>query len=354
MPSSWGRWGATPEWATTGRDPSALCSARLIDAVEHAAVPGRELLPAASRAATGAAVPVPTAAGRPRRRHRLVVAAPQRDRRVVAEQVDQRLGPGARPACGCPGRSAPCSGMSCHSEQARLVGRVVELGPGHVGVDAHQVEPGLDRQLDVAAQLGRRGLAERHAGRPEVGALEEQPLAVDRGHPARRRTERSPVRSRRSSLTRRAGRRGARRRRQAGRRRQHDRDPQRRAATASPRARGHHSSGRSIVTVQLTSLAPAASGWSTSWSSAPTSVRSRTRRARVAVEHGPQRQHRPLGAGLGAQHPQRRRCAPGPVSVSRTGRQMPPGFQLGIEVVAAWNAPVRLRCGAPCRAGAST
>ena len=48
---------------------------------------------------------------------------------------------------------------------------------------------------------------------------------------------------------------------------------------ASPSARGHHSAGRSIVTDQFTSLTPAASGWSTSWSMSPTSVRSRTRRA---------------------------------------------------------------------------
>jgi hypothetical protein len=44
----------------------------------------------------------------------------------------------------------------------------------------------------------------------------------------------------------------------------------------------------------------------------------------------------------------------GPVSCSRTGRQMPPGFQAGSSQGAAWKAPVRARRGAAGWAGQVT
>ena len=68
-------------------------------------------------------------------------------------------------------------------QHAQLVGGVVQLGTRDVPMHAEQVEPGLARQLHVAAELGRRRVAQRHSCRCEVGALDEHRLAVDREHP---------------------------------------------------------------------------------------------------------------------------------------------------------------------------
>ena len=78
---------------------------------------------------------------------------------------------------------APLQREVLPQQHAQLVGGVVQLGPGDVTVDAQQVEPGLAGQLDVVAELGRVGVAERHARRCQVRALDEHPLAVDREHP---------------------------------------------------------------------------------------------------------------------------------------------------------------------------
>ena len=65
----------------------------------------------------------------------LVVAAPDGDRRVMAEEVDEltRL---AHSLLAHAARVAPLQRHVLPDEQAGLVGRVVELGPGDVGVDA--------------------------------------------------------------------------------------------------------------------------------------------------------------------------------------------------------------------------
>ena len=81
---------------------------------------------------------------------------------MVAEHVDRRPGL-ARPPATATDRAYPhCSGKSCSSSMPELVGRVVERTRGDVAVDAQHVEPGVDRQLDVAPHLGRGGVGERH------------------------------------------------------------------------------------------------------------------------------------------------------------------------------------------------
>ena len=67
-------------------------------------------------------------------------------------------------------------------EHAQLVGRRVQLGPGHMAAHSYQVEAGVASQFDVAAHhLGRhrRWLG---MGGEQVHALGEQPLAVHGEH----------------------------------------------------------------------------------------------------------------------------------------------------------------------------
>ncbi len=121
--------------------------------------------------------------------------------------------------------------------------------------------------------------------------------------------------------------------------------------TGSPSARGHHSSGRSAVTAHSSSLTPAASGWVSSWSSAPSSVRTHT--VRRASLSSVARKATTARSGVASRHSTRRRAIrTGPVSVSRTGRQMPPGFQAGSRQSQCWKTPVRLRLAVLARSGA--
>ena len=153
-------------------------------AVEHRLVPGGELLRGQgteAHATQGLGVA-------PHRRvvldgHRLVVAAPDGDGRVVAEELDRRAGLADGLLAHASG-VAPLEREVLPQEQPPLVGGVVQLGAGDVGVDAQQVETGVEGEVDVAGQLGRGGLGQGHAGGPLVRALEEEALAVDRGHPA--------------------------------------------------------------------------------------------------------------------------------------------------------------------------
>ena len=68
-------------------------------------------------------------------------------------------------------------------QHAELVGRVVQLGPRDVPVNAQQIETGVAGQLHVARELGRRRVAQRHAGGSQVRTLDEHRLAVDREDP---------------------------------------------------------------------------------------------------------------------------------------------------------------------------
>ena len=122
-------------------------------------------------------------------------------------------------------------------------------------------------------------------------------------------------------------------------------------STAAPSARGHHSSGRSIVIVHSRSLAPVARGWSVTCSTPAMVVWTDTDRAaslsRVARSSSTAR------SGVASRHSARSRAIrTGPVSVTRTGRQTPPGFQSGSRQSQCWKTPVRFRL-AVSSAGAS-
>ena len=110
---------------------------------------------------------------------RLVVAAPQGDGRVVAEQVDGLAGLAHRLLADAAG-VAPLQGQVLPEQQPVAVGGVVELGPADVGVDPQQVEAGVAGERDVTFEVVGRASASAMPGRPWLAALEEEALAVDR------------------------------------------------------------------------------------------------------------------------------------------------------------------------------
>ena len=77
--------------------------------------------------------------------------------------------------------SAHWIGEVLPEQHTLAVGLVVELGPGDVAVDAHEVEPGVGRPSDVGGDLLGRRLGQQLAGGADRHALEEEALAVDRG-----------------------------------------------------------------------------------------------------------------------------------------------------------------------------
>ena len=126
--------------------------------------------------------------------------APERDARVVAEQVDHLARLAHRLLAGA-ARVAPLQREVLPEQEAGRVGRVVELGPGHVRVDAEQVEVGVDRELHVAGQLRGRSPRRAPCGSALVRAHREDALAVDRPAASRARGRRGTrCASRRSSL----------------------------------------------------------------------------------------------------------------------------------------------------------
>ena len=169
------------ERARVGHDESRRVGAldrALHPPVEHRLVPRRQLLGGHVAQARRRAV----ALDPERHRGRFVVGVPLHDRRVVAELVDRRprLGDRLRPhRAGV----SPLQREVLEQQHTELVGGVVRRLCGDVAVDAERVEPGLDRQLDVAAGIALGDLTERDARRQQVGALDEQALAVDRAGP---------------------------------------------------------------------------------------------------------------------------------------------------------------------------
>ena len=97
---------------------------------------------------------------------------------MVAEQVDH-LARLADRLLARAARVAPLQREVLPQQQPGGVGGVVELGAGDVGVDAQEVEVRVLGELDVAGELGRGRVGERHAGRAVVRAHQEDPLAVD-------------------------------------------------------------------------------------------------------------------------------------------------------------------------------
>ena len=150
MPSSCGGWGSTPEWATTGRVPSPCSKARFTDRSSTVLFHVGSCWAASARTAIRrSALGSPHMDGVVLDGHRLVVAAPQGDRGVVAEELDGGGGLADRLLADAAG-VAPLEREVLPQQQALLVGGVVELGPGDVGVDAQEVEAGVEGQLDVA------------------------------------------------------------------------------------------------------------------------------------------------------------------------------------------------------------
>ena len=157
MPSSWGRWGAHAAVGDHRRLLVGRLEGPLHPAVEHRLVPRRQLLRRNGPRRCGASgVAAPCVVDG----ERLVVGAPHRDRRVVAEQVDRLAGlahglladrAGVRPtAAGSPATPA----CRARRRRRRRSGGRCGRGPGR------RSRPGLAGELHVAADTRRR----RHLG----------------------------------------------------------------------------------------------------------------------------------------------------------------------------------------------
>ena len=143
MPRSRGRWGITPEWAMVGRVPSAASIARFTARSRIVLFHVGSCWDASALAPNWRrALRIGERVGIQVEPHGLVVPAPHRDRRVVAEQVDHLAGLAHGLLADLAG-VAPLEREVLPQQHPGLVGGVVELGPGHVGVDPEQVETGL-------------------------------------------------------------------------------------------------------------------------------------------------------------------------------------------------------------------
>ena len=270
---------------------------------------------------------------------RLVVAAPDGDRRVVAEQAHRRVGlahgllPDARgrspTAAGGPARGAgPASSAASYSS-----GRVTWAWM------RSRSSPAALARCDVGGELVGRRLGEGVPGRSVVRALQVEPLAVDRADPVVELDAAEPGAAGRAGGSRSSG-------ASAG-------------ATStttscsgwSPSAHGHQSAGRSTVTVHSTWFSPAASGCSSSWSAGPTDERMATVVGSAASRLA-RRTTTARSSLASRQRTRRSRIRIGPVSSMRTGRQMPPGFHVSSRQSQCWKTPVRLRFAVLSRCGA--
>ena len=223
--------------------------------------------------------------------------------------------------------------MSCHTSSP--VSSAASYNSGHAtcACSPHEVEVGVQRELHVTRELAGAGVAERHACRALVRALEEQALAVDPQYPMvephlpQTGSQLAAVARHRRLLA-------------IGGRHQHrDFDVLERLGSQSTRPPQR---GRSTVTVHSTRFVPAARVCSASWSVAPIVVRS----AMVLASRvsSTARNATTACSLVASAHKQRSRSMrTGPVSVTWTGRQMPPGFQAGSRQSPCWNSPVRFR-----------
>ena len=320
MPSSCGRWGSTPPWATVGRVGSACSNARFTQRSSTDLFHDGSCWRTNRRDPAGrASRPRPAARRRPARRGRTTGRSTGGGR--AASTASRAWRTASRRICGV----APLQREVLQQQHAELVGGVVQLvgrrcGPGRAGAS----RPGLDGELDVAADVG--GLASARPGRvgQEVGALEEQPLAVDRadpvvpGHLAQPGAARSPCRSPR--------------RRRAARRRSRS-AAGRRARAATTAAGWAMSSDHSI------SLVPAASGVLGLADDLAVGGRAQPHGAGV-------RRCRGGRAGAGGRGSRRRRGtaraagrATGPVSYTSTGAPEPAGVPVPVDGLGVLEQP---------------
>ena len=222
VPSSRGRNGVTPLWATAGRVGSACSNARF------------------SQRSSTDLFQVGSCLETSRRSHRPVLSCSICGASATGSScahhctIDGWCPSGVDRLADLPdGLAADLVGVTplqrevLQHEHAQLVGGAVQLGMGDVGLHAHGVQARLDRQLDVAAQLPR---ASRRRGPGRVGtmlaALRNSRSPLIEQTQSFQATSRRPVRRDRRSLT----------------------SPSTSSSTSmfvsgwSPSARGHHSS----------------------------------------------------------------------------------------------------------------
>ena len=308
---------ATPEWAITGRLPSARSKRALHRAVEDAC------------GSTSGAPDRPRASDRTasdrhrtaRRRRR-----PARCARTTARSMDGGRGgrlpcaPGGSPACGRCGRS-PTARACPAREHAPLVGSVVQLGPPDVRVHAQR---GRVRHRSPGARraASSSGVASPSAmrGRAVVGSLEEQPLAIDRHDPVahRHRPKARCARSRRwltSSPTSTA--------------------TDTSCSGWSPSAHGHHSAGLSTPNAPLDAGSrPRASECSTLALREPaTVVRTATGVRLVAVERRRRTRRSAASASASRQSTRRRLIRTGPLRSMSHRTPEATGVPVGVDAV---------------------
>ncbi len=253
---------------------------------------------------------------------------------MVGQQIDRLAGLAAGLA---PYRAAvaPLQGQVLPHQQPGLVGRFVQLGPGDVAVDAQEVEPGVDGQGHVAGQLVGGGLGQRHAGGALVGPLEEQPLAVDRPDPVADLDRAQPDGALAHVADRALSRCGPRPRRRSGAgHRGHGATtgPARARRRSTPPGSRRRPTAASRSTVRLR-RPPWEAAMVVTSSTVPASRVSSTARSETMARSSVTSPHRT----------RQWRTRTGPDCSSRTGRQMPPGFQSWSRRSQCWKTPVRLR-----------
>ena len=331
VPSSWGRCGSTPPWATVGRVRVGLLEGALHPAVEHRLVPTRSCWRDETPRPAGLG-------GRPRVAGASATGSSWAhhcdDRGVVTERRRPPRAAWSNGLIADAAAVAPLQREVLEQQHAELVGGVVQGVGRDVGLDAQGVEAGFDGELDVAA--GRR-LVRRRRGRggwAGVGALDEEPLAVDRADPVRPGHLAQSGAAHRRSLT-------------SSSIATLDVDLGRVAGRPGPAAT---TAGAGEVERQSISLLPSARACSVSPTTSPAQdVRSEHRAGVGRVEAGVQAE---VGAGLvgiPAQHARAGGCdRTGVVDADRCATR-PPGFQSRSTASECWNSPVMLcRPVVPC------
>ena len=178
MPSSCGRCGATPLWATTGRVSSADSKARFTHRSSTLLFHDGScwLRTCLAAEAPMAALRSSSTGSGSLCAHQVMIDGWWPSRSTASRAW--------RTACLRIVRAYfHCSGKSCHTSMPSSSAASYSSGPADVAEHPDEVEPRLAGRLDVGADRRRRGLADGHPGGCQAGALHEHPLAVHREHP---------------------------------------------------------------------------------------------------------------------------------------------------------------------------